>query len=87
MLLVQAPSVADDQVFAFSGHVVSVDYAANSMVVRTHGELVSISVTPTTTVVREGQVGGIADLRPGIRVRVTGVTHNDVMTAVSIVVL
>jgi uncharacterized protein YfiM (DUF2279 family) len=74
------------QEFSISGRVESVDYDANTITVRAHGESYLIAITPTTVVEHAGQVGSIADLRPRARVHVRGVTQDGQMTAVSIVI-
>jgi len=84
-----AAAAPDDAAHSFQvrGRIESIDYAANVMVVRTNNDgLVSITITPTTTIDSNGQVGGISDLRPGTKVRVKGSVRDGVMTAVSIVI-
>jgi len=74
------------QTFSLTGRIESVDYAANVIVVRSHGDTASISITPTTAIERKGQIAGIADLRQGTRVRVSGVVRDGAMIAQSIVI-
>ena len=78
-----APQAAGKH-FEFTGKIVSVDYAANMLVVRSRGEEHSISITPTTSIEHAGQPGGISDLRPGVRIHVTGAARNGVLIADSI---
>jgi Domain of unknown function (DUF5666) len=79
-------AIADPgQPFSISGRIVAVDYATNTIVVRARGD-VSIVVTPTTVIERDGQVTGISDLRPGEHVHVSGMTRSGIMSALTIVV-
>jgi hypothetical protein len=73
--------------FSISGKIDSIDYASNVMVVKSHGDTLSIVITPTTTVERDGEIGGVSDLRRGALVSVKGFVRDDgVMVAVSIVI-
>ncbi|HYK52248.1 MAG TPA: DUF5666 domain-containing protein, partial [Candidatus Eremiobacteraceae bacterium] len=75
------------QAFSVSGRIDSVNYTANVIVVRAKHGSTSITLTPTTSVeLGGGQQGSIADLRPGMHVRVRGSIVGGVMTAESIVV-
>ena len=75
------------QPFSLNGRIQSVDYTSNVIVVRAKGQqAVSIALTPTTAVDAGGQVGSIADLRPGVHVHVRGSVRNGVMVAESIVI-
>jgi hypothetical protein len=74
------------QAFELTGKIVSVDYAQNVIVVRSHGQDFTVAITPTTAVEHAGQAGGISDLRAGVRIHVTGATQNGVMTADDIVI-
>lgn len=72
---------ASGQPFELVGRIVSVDYADNVVVVRAHGNRVSIAITPTTSIMRAGQPGGVSDLREGVRIHVTGEQRDGVKTA------
>jgi uncharacterized protein DUF5666 len=74
------------RVFNVSGRIEAVDYTANVIVVRGKGQVMSIALTPTTSVELAGQTGSIADLRPGAHVRVRGSVRDGTMVADSIVV-
>ena len=75
------------QAFSVSGRIDSVNYTANVIVVHAKHGSTSITLTPTTSVeLGGGQQGSIADLRPGMHVRVRGSIVGGVMTAESIVV-
>ena len=74
------------QAFSVSGRIESVNYTANVIVVQAKRGSTSITLTPTTAVELGGQQGSIADLRPGMHVRVRGSIVGGVMTAESIVV-
>ena len=74
------------QAFSVNGRIESVDYTANVIVVQAKRGSTSITLTPTTSVELGGQQGSIADLRPGMHVRVRGSVVGGVMTAESIVV-
>jgi hypothetical protein len=78
---------SEGQAFSIVGHIESVDYDANVIVVRSKGESTSIAITPTTSVERDDFVGGMSDLRPGLRVRVKGTVRDGVLIAESIVVV
>jgi hypothetical protein len=69
------------QPFELVGRIVSVDYADNVVVVRAHGDRISIAITPTTSIMRAGQPGGMSDLRQGVRIHVTGEQRDGVKTA------
>jgi hypothetical protein len=84
---VQALIQPAGQSFELTGKIVSVDYAANVIVVRSHGDRMTIAITPTTAVDRDGQPGGISDLRAGVRVHVTGSERDGLKTADSIEIL
>ena len=77
---------AEGQAFSLNGRVESVDYASNVIVVRSKGDLVTIRITPTTSFERGGEVGSIADIRPGRRVRVKGTISNGDMIAESVII-
>ena len=77
---------AEAQTFSVAGRIVSVNYTANVIVVQGKHGPANITLTPTTSVELGGQQGGIADLRPGMHVRVRGSIVDGVMTAESIVV-
>jgi hypothetical protein len=72
--------------FEINGKIESIDYAENVMVVKSRGTSLTIAITPTTSVERDGEPGGISDLRPGVRVRVSGSQRDGVMTAESITI-
>ena|SRR5215472_2967499 len=74
------------QAFSVSGRIASVNYTANVIVIQAKHGSTSITLTPTTSVELGGQQGSIADLRPGMHVRVRGSIVGGVMTAESIVV-
>jgi len=74
------------QSFEMTGKIVSVDYNANVIVVRSQGQVFSISITPTTAVEHDGQTGGVSDLRPGVRIHVAGTREDGVYTAADIVI-
>jgi hypothetical protein len=76
----------EGQAFTLSGRVQSVDYAQNIVVIRSHGDVYTVSVTPTTSVEHDGQIGSISDLRPGVHVRIKGSIVEGEMTAESIIV-
>jgi hypothetical protein len=75
----------DGQMFTLSGVVQSVDYVSNIVVVRTRGDIETVRITPTTSVETGGQVGSIADLRPGVHVKIKGSIRDGELTAESIV--
>lgn len=75
----------EGQMFSLSGVVQSVDYVSNIVVVRTRGDIETVRVTPTTSVETHGQVGSIADLRPGVHVKIKGSIRDGELTAESIV--
>lgn len=75
----------DGQMFTLSGVVQSVDYVSNIVVVRTRGDIETVRLTPTTSVETSGQVGSIADLRPGVHVKIKGSIRDGELTAESIV--
>lgn len=77
----------EGQAFSITGRVESVDYDSNVIVVRSKGEVLTIAITPTTSLERDGEIGSIADLRPGVRVRLKGSVRDGVKTAESIVIL
>jgi hypothetical protein len=74
----------EGQMFTLSGVVKSVDYVQNIVVVRVHGDIETVRVTPTTSVETNGQVGSIADLRPGVHVKIKGTIRDGELTAESI---
>ncbi len=82
------PQRADqDHAFSVNGRIESVDYTSNTIVLRTkNGQQITIALTPTTSVEESGQVGSIADLRPGVHVKVRGSVRDGAMVAESIVV-
>jgi hypothetical protein len=71
---------------SISGIVDSVDYASNSIEVLSGAGKMKVVITPTTAIALRGQVGGIADLRHGVRVTVSGIVQNGVMRALSIII-
>jgi hypothetical protein len=75
----------EGQMFTLSGVVQSVDYVSNIVVVRTRGDIETVRVTPTTSVETSGQVGSIADLRPGVHVKIKGSIRDGELTAESVV--
>jgi len=75
----------DAQMFTLSGIIQSVDYVSNIVVVRNRGDIETVRITPTTSVETNGQVGSIADLRPGVHVRIKGTVRDGELTAESIV--
>jgi hypothetical protein len=77
---------ASPQAFSIGGRIQSVNYTANVIVIQAKRGSTSITLTPTTSVELGGQQGSIADLRPGMHVRVRGSILNGVMTAESIVI-
>lgn len=79
-----AGRAGEGQAFSISGRVESVDYTANVIVVHAKGGSVTIALTPTTSVERNGESGSIADLRPGVRVTVHGTTRGGVHVAETI---
>ena len=85
------PSASSDQggaarAFSLNGRIESVNYTANVIVIQGKHGSTSITLTPTTSVELGGQQGSIADLRPGMHVRVRGSIIGGVMTAESIVI-
>jgi hypothetical protein len=76
----------DEQVFSVSGRIDSIDYTSNIVVIKSHGDLLTVRITPTTSVERNGETGSIADLRPGLHVRIKGSIREGEMTAESIVI-
>src|SRR5690242_9975942 len=74
------------QAFSVGGRIESVNYTTNVIVVQAKRGSTSIALTPTTSVELGGQQGSIADLRPGMHVRVRGSIIDGVMTAESIIV-
>ncbi len=77
----------DQGSFTFVGRVSKVEYAANAVVLATKGRDVTITVTPTTSIDVGGEPGSIADIRPGVRIRVEGFDRGDALIAVAISVL
>jgi hypothetical protein len=78
---------ANGETFSIFGKINSIDYASNVMVVKSHGDISTIVITPTTSVEQDGEIGGVSDLRRGEQVRVKGFIRDDgVMVAVSIVI-
>ena len=77
---------ASAQAFSVGGRIESVNYTSNVIVIQAKRGSTSITLTPTTSVELGGQQGSIADLRPGMHVRVRGSIIGGVMTAESIVV-
>ncbi len=75
----------EGQTFTLSGVIQSVDYVSNIVVVRTRGDIETVRLTPTTSVETGGQVGSIADLRPGVHVKIKGSIRDGELTAESIV--
>jgi hypothetical protein len=84
-----SPGASSDQgSFTYVGRVTKVEYAANSLVLATKGgRVVTITVTPTTSIDAGGGPGSIADIRPGGRIRVEGFSRGDALIAVAISVL
>lgn len=74
------------QAFSVNGRIQSVNYTANVIVIQAKHGSTSITLTPTTSVELGGQQGSIADLRPGMHVRVRGSIIGGVMTAESIII-
>lgn len=69
-----------------SGLIDSVDYASNAIHVISPAGRIKILLTPTTAIALRGQVGGISDLRHGLRITASGIVQNGVMTALSIII-
>jgi Domain of unknown function (DUF5666) len=83
-----ASAASQDQgSFAYVGRVTKVEYAANDVVLATKGRDVTITVTPTTSIDVGGGPGSIADIRPGVRIRVEGFNRDGALIAVAISVL
>jgi hypothetical protein len=79
--------VADaSQRFTVSGVVQAVDYASNTVTVKTGAQTVDIVVTPTTVVDEHGETGSIADIRKGAKINASGVVRNGHKIALSITV-
>ena len=77
----------DQGSFAYVGRVTKVEYAANNVELATKGRDVTITVTPTTSIDVGGGPGSIADIRPGVRIRVEGFNRGGALIAVAISVL
>ena len=78
--------IADASVrFTLSGTVASVDYASNTVTVKTGGQTVDVVITPTTVIEAHGETGSIADIRKGSKISASGVVRNGRKVALSIV--
>ncbi len=73
-----------NQRFSVSGTVASVDYASNTVTVKTGGQTVAVLVTPTTVIEEHGEAGSIADIRKGAKITASGVVRNGQKVALSI---
>ncbi len=73
-----------NQRFNVSGTVAAVDYASNTVTVKTGGQTVQVIVTPTTVIEEHGEAGSIADIRKGAKITASGVVRNGQKVALSI---
>jgi hypothetical protein len=73
-----------NQRFSVSGTVTSVDYASNTVTVKTGGQKIEVFVTPTTVIEEHGEAGSIADIRKGAKIAASGVVRNGQKIALSI---
>ena len=73
-----------NQRFSVSGTVASVDYASNTVTVKTGGQTIAVLVTPTTVIEEHGEAGSIADIRKGAKISASGVVRNGQKVALSI---
>ena len=79
--------VADaNQRFTLSGVVQAVDYASNTVNVKTGSQTVEIMLTPTTVIDEHGETGSVADIRKGAKISASGVIRNGRKVALSITV-
>ncbi len=72
--------------FSVSGAVLSVDYDANVIVLWAHGSKVTVSVTPTTSIEKNGESGSFSDIRRGSHVSVWGTMHGEERVARRIII-
>lgn len=75
---------ANEGSFTSAGLVSGVSYAQNIVEIQVSGGKQSIHVTPTTTIDKHGQVGSIADIRPGVHIVVNGVVRDGQKVALTI---
>ncbi|MBV8595672.1 MAG: hypothetical protein JOZ50_05405 [Candidatus Eremiobacteraeota bacterium] len=79
--------VADaNQRFSLSGVVQAVDYASNTVTVKSGSQTVAIMLTPTTVIDQHGETGSIADIRKGAKISASGVIRDGRKVALSITV-
>ena len=79
--------VADaNQRFTLSGVVQAVDYASNTVTVKSGSQTVDVMLTPTTVIDEHGETGSIADIRKGAKISASGVIRNGRKVALSITV-
>ncbi|GAC1448907.1 MAG: hypothetical protein PVSMB8_08030 [Vulcanimicrobiaceae bacterium] len=76
----------DGQPFNMSGTVESIDYGSNVIRVRSRGEVVPVSLTPTTAINLRGLSGSIADLRKGGHITVVGNVQDGAFVALSVTI-
>jgi Cu/Ag efflux protein CusF len=76
--------VAAAQRFSVSGVVAAVDYASNTVTVRSQGQDIVIFVTPTTVIEQHGETGSISDIRKGVKISASGLVNDGRKTALSI---
>ena len=79
-----ALEVAAAQRFTVSGVVTAVDYASNTVTIKSGGQDVVVSITPTTLIEQHGETGSIADIRKGSKITASGTVSNGRKTALSI---
>lgn len=75
---------ANEGSFTATGLVSGVSYAQNIVEVQVNGGKESIHVTPTTTIDKHGQMGSMADIRPGVHIVVSGVVREGQKVALTI---
>lgn len=75
-----------NQRFSVSGVVQSVDYASNTVTVKTGSQTVDITVTPTTVFDEHGETGSMGDIRKGAKISASGIVRNGHKVALSITI-
>jgi len=73
------------QRFSVTGSVESVDYASNSVTIKSGGQGITVMVTPTTVIEQHGETGSMSDIRKGVKLTASGVIQNGKRIASSIV--
>lgn len=76
----------DGQPFNLSGTVEDIDYGANIVHLRARGEVVAVSLTPTTAINVRGESGSVADLRRGSHITIVGHVQDGALVALTVTV-